>query len=211
MAWIWLPSLTVAAAAAFLPAPAEAQAGRVIFCCEDAQEQSICADTLPPACYGRAYREISPRGLVVRHVAAPLTVEEQARLEAENRRRARQEALERQQRNMDNALLETYRGLNDIDMREALALEDVERSIADIHERRRGLMAERRALEEEIAALPADQDVEPLNRSLRAVDSELRSYQRLLEAKQAERESIQARYAADRRRYAELIAERAQR
>lgn len=211
MAWIWLPSLTIAVAATLLPASVGAQSGRTIYCCEDAQEQSICADTLPPACYGRAYREISPRGLVVRHIAAPLTAEEQARLEAENRRRAREEALERQQRNMDNALLETYRGLNDIDVREMRALEGVERSIADIHERRRGLVAERQALEEEIATLPADQDVEPLNRSLRAVDSELRSYQRLLEAKQAEKESIQARYAADRRRYAELIAERARR
>lgn len=147
--------------------------------------------------------------MVLRFVAAPLTPDQQAKLEAERRKRERENAMIRQQRRFDAALLETYRGLGDIDAREARALEDVERSIAGIHERRAALGVEREDIIRDIAVLPNQDtpEADALKRSLRAVESEINSYQRLLEAKRAERESIQARFATDRRRYAELIAD----
>lgn len=205
MVRMWLPSALLALVVS-LPAPASAQAARNIYCCEDVQGQSICGDALPVACYGRAFREISPRGTVVRSVSAPLTPEEAARMEAENRRKAREEALVRQQRRMDAALLETYRSLDDIDAREARALADVELSIADIRTRQAELAKERTALDAEIAWYGADPVPEALRMSSRALELELRSYQRVLDAKRAEKEAIQERYATDRRRYAELIA-----
>ena len=55
---------------------AQAQAGgRTTYCC-DVGGQPVCGDILPAACYGRAYREMSPSGLVRRTVAAPLTPQE---------------------------------------------------------------------------------------------------------------------------------------
>ena len=60
-----------------LPGAVQAQAqagGRTTYCC-DVGGQPVCGDILPAACYGRAYREISPSGLVRRTVAAPLTPE----------------------------------------------------------------------------------------------------------------------------------------
>lgn len=202
----WLPSLA-AIAVLMLPSLAAAQSGRTIFCCEDEQAQAMCGDVLPSACYGRAYREISPRGSVIRHVAAPLTPAEAAKLEAENRKRAREEAVLRQQRRFDLALLDTYQSLDDIDAREARALADAERSIAGVRERRAELLAERRALVEVIAGYKEGEEVpEAVLRSLTAVNTEMSSYERVVTAKEVEKEAIVARYAADRRRYAELIA-----
>ena len=43
--------------------------GGNIYCCEDANGRSVCGDVLPVQCYGRAYREISPQGIVRRVVA----------------------------------------------------------------------------------------------------------------------------------------------
>ena len=50
-----------------------------IYCC-DVGGQPVCGDILPAACYGRAYREMSPSGIVRRTVPAPLTADELSRL-----------------------------------------------------------------------------------------------------------------------------------
>lgn len=207
MAWVSLPSMLIVALLLW-PALTSAQGNsRNIYCCENAEGRSICGDVLPLACYGRAYREISPRGSVVRSVAAPLTAAEAARLEAENRIRERKEAEQRQQRRFDSALLETYRSLEDIDTREARAVEDVDTTIVDIRKRQTELEAERAMLERRIAEAGAE--VPPsLRHARRAVDAEHASYVRILEAKRSEKRAVLERYATDRRRYAELMAAR---
>src|SRR5690606_7167224 len=116
MASTWLPRV-LCLLVWLLPSLAAANKGN-IYCCQGASGQSICADVLPHACYGREYREISPRGTVLRVVAAPLTREERARLEAARQLEAEQEAKRELQRRTDTALLETYGGLDDIDARE---------------------------------------------------------------------------------------------
>ena len=54
---------------------AQTTTAKIVYCC-DVGGQPVCGDILPAACYGRAYREVSPSGLVRRTVAAPLTPEE---------------------------------------------------------------------------------------------------------------------------------------
>ena len=82
-----------------------------IYCC-DVGGQPVCGDILPAACYGRAYREMSPSGIVRRSVPAPLTADEIAqRAAAEHKRRA-EEAERMRQLRLDQALLETYRDMS---------------------------------------------------------------------------------------------------
>jgi len=180
-------------ALAALPPAAPAQASRTIYCCEAPNGTTTCADTLPPVCYGRAYREIS-QGIVRRHVAAPLTPQEIAKRDAEAQRRKDEEARLLKQRRVDQALLQTYTSLADIDNREERAVAEVEQGIEPLRVREAELLAERERRAEGGAG------------ALQAVDAELASLRTVVEVKKREIEAIRARFAADRRRYAELIA-----
>lgn len=201
MAWPRRAELVLVALVT-LPFATPAPAAGTIYCCEDASRRPICADTLPPACYGRAYREISPQGHVRRHVAAPLTPEETAKRDAEAQRRKDDEARLLKQRRVDQALLQTYTSLADIDNREARAVAEVERDIEPIRVREAELLAERRRAAE---AGGAADPVRP-SAALQALDAELASLRTVVDVKKREIEALRARFAADRRRYAELIA-----
>ncbi|HRG71572.1 MAG TPA: hypothetical protein PLH95_08025, partial [Thauera aminoaromatica] len=63
---------TVALVASSGTLAAQQSGGASIYCC-DVGGQPVCGDILPAACYGRAYREMSPSGIVRRTVPAPLT------------------------------------------------------------------------------------------------------------------------------------------
>ncbi len=190
-----------------LPAGAQAQGGGTIYCCDDGNGRPACGDVLPAACYGRAYREISPQGTVRRHVAAPLTREEVARRDAEaQRRRVEAERLLKQRR-VDEALLETYKSLEDIDVRQERALAEVERSIEAPLAREAELREERARIDTEIAAYAGRALPRELATRVRLVDGELASHRTVIEAKRREMDAIRERFAKDRRRYAELLTE----
>lgn len=205
----WLPKAFIALALA-LPTWASANKGN-IFCCQGKSGQSICGDLLPQACYGREYREISPRGTVLRVVAAPLTPEEKVQQDAERRRVAREASEREHQRRQDTALLQTYRSPQEIDEREMQSLEDVDSVIGDIRKRLAELDDEESKLEELIASLSPDQITQRHRMARSDIDNERATYRRLLQSKVSEREAVQARYAADRKRFAELMAERSAR
>lgn len=191
-------------ALATLPFAGPAPASGTIYCCEDANRRPICADTLPPACYGRAYREISPQGHVRRHVAAPLTPEEVAKRDAEAQRRKDEETRLLKQRRVDQALLQTYTSLADLDNRETRAVGEVERDIEPLRVREAELLAERRRLVEGSGEGPSA--TRTGTGALQAVDAELASLRTVVDVKKREIEAIRTRFAADRRRYAELLA-----
>lgn len=209
MASTWL-SRVLCLLVGLLPALAAANKGN-IYCCQGTNGQSICADVLPPACYEREYREISPRGTVLRVVAAPLTREERARIEAEKQREAELEEEREIQRRIDTALLETYRGLDDIDAREGKSLADIDAMIIDIRKHLAELDEEEVKLDQLIASLPADQVTQRHRLARSDIDNERGVYQRLLQGKLKERAAVQERYALDRRRYAELLADKRKR
>lgn len=197
LAVVWL----AAPVAALAQAPA-----KIIYCCDDTRGRPVCGDILPAACYGQAYREISPQGTVRRHIAAPLTAEELAQRDAEEQRRREDEARAFVQRRFDEALLETYTGLTDIDVREERALAEVERSVADIRVRETELAEQRMRHEKEAEFYEGRELPRDIVTGLRMIDAELAAYRSVIETKEVEKEAIRARYAADRRRYAELIA-----
>lgn len=206
MVFLRLVSL-FAAMALLVPLEASAQAReRNIYCCDDPQGRPVCGDILPSVCYGQAYRVISPQGTVRRHVAAPLTPEEIARRDAEEKVRKEEEARVLAQRRLDEALLETYKSLEDIDVREERALADVERSVEDIREREMELVEQRGRYRQEAEFYEGRDLPRELTTALRLIETELMAYRSVIDAKELEKSAIRARYAADRRRYAELVA-----
>ncbi|KON81470.1 hypothetical protein PA01_07500 [Azoarcus sp. PA01] len=189
-----------------LPTAVAAQSERTIYCCEDANGRPVCGDVLPTVCYGRAYREISPQGTVRRHVAAPLTSREIAHRDAERQRRKDEEARLLKQRRLDQALLETYTSLEDIDNRQDREIADIRREIEAARARETELLAERRRLAEEAAPYRGTELPRTIAVAQQSVNGELAAQKSIIDAKIRETEAVQARFAADRRRYAELIA-----
>lgn len=187
-----------------LPFGAQAQGGRTIFCCEDDAGRPACGDTLPPVCFGKAYREISPQGTVRRYVAAPLTAEEIARRQAEERQRKAEEARALQQRRLDEALLETYASLGDLDAQRDRSLADAGKSMQEQRRRLEELEARRQKLAEE-QEFYRDRELPPeLANELRVIEAEMAAQRVVLDAKTRELETIRSRFDEDRRRYLEL-------
>ena len=197
--------LAVAWLALLLPAAA-GHAQPNILCCDDARGRPICGDTLPAACFGQAYREISAQGIVLRLVAAPPTPEDIARRHAEAQRSREEQERLQSQRRLDRALLETYPSLADIDAREARSLAEIDQALALIALRERELDAQRLQLLREIEFYAGHQPPRELSSNLRSVDTERAAYENVRNAKHTEREGVRARFAADRQRYVELIA-----
>jgi hypothetical protein len=87
------------------------------YCCPDAASgRSICGDTLPEQCRGRAYRVIGNSGNVIKEVGPPLSAEQKAEQAAEARRKKQIDDAAREQRYKDQALLDTYAMPQDIDL-----------------------------------------------------------------------------------------------
>ncbi|MBN8441974.1 MAG: hypothetical protein J0M28_09800 [Thauera sp.] len=189
-----------------VPPMAVAQNGARTFYCCDVNGQPMCGDVLPQACYGRAYREISPQGTVRREIAAPLTAEEIARRDEEMRRRRLLEAESLKQQRLDRALLETYRDLPDLDYRRDRALGELDRSIATLRARESDLVLRQRALIQESAAIESRTVREGIAEDIRNLDGEIVAQRSVIDAKVRERDAVRSRFEEDRRRYIELTA-----
>ncbi len=174
-----------------------------VFCCTDNGHQ-VCGDVLPMQCYGKGYKEMSPQGTVRRLVEPPLTPEQLARREAEERARRAELARQRAELRRNQSLLETYSSVADIDARRDRALEGVDQDLKRAEARQGQLLKKREGLEREAEfyqkrAMPA-----PLTAALRESDSELAAQGSVIEAKRREIEAIRTRYEQDRQRYIAL-------
>jgi len=199
-----MPAKHLLLSCALLLAPLAEAAGE-FYCCQDpSRGQNVCGDTLPEPCRGRAYRIFDRGGNVIKEVGPPLTPEQKAEQAAENRRRKLREDAAREQRRMDQALLDTYATSQDIDIAQQKAENDVDQAIRnaqdgldDVRAKRQKLMAEAEFYQK--TTLPSE-----LQNELRVADHEIKVQQELIDIKQHERAIIRAKYEADRKRYLEL-------
>lgn len=182
---------------------ARAQSPRTIYCC-DVGGRPVCGDILPAACYGRAYREMSPSGVVRRTVAAPLTPEEIAQRRALERQRRAEEAERLQQLRMDQALVETYRNLADLDNRRDRELRELDQSIRALRERESELIARQRALIEEATHTEQSELAASLESDIRVLDSEIAAQSSVIAAKLRERSAVVERFEEHRSRFIAL-------
>lgn len=187
-----------------VPLAASAQsAGRTIYCC-DVGGQPVCGDMLPTACYGRAYREMSPAGTIRRQVPAPLTAEEIARRDEAIRQRKAAEAIALKQRRLDQALLDAYPSADEIEARRDRAVSELDRTIADLRLHEVQLLARKQVLTQDAAAYSGKTLPVELAENIRTMDAELAAQRSIIDAKQRERDAIKVRFDEDLRRYLEL-------
>ena len=182
-----------------------ASAAGEFYCCQEpASGRRICGDVVPEACRGRGYRVLDRGGNLLKEVGPPLSPEQRA-IEAEMERQRKQaEAQLREQRRRDQALLDTYATLEDIDIAQRKAEADVAilmRSTQDIIEKAR---KRRQKLDNEAEFYKKRPMPPELVRDLRTNEQEIATQQDILAGKQRELDAVKSRYEAERKRYLEL-------
>ena len=174
------------------------------FCCADAFGKQVCGDTLPHACYGRAYRELGPTGQTLREVDAPLTAEQRAQRAAEEERRKEEEARQKEQQRQDQALLNTYANAGDIEAMRQRALDDVGKSIKAAETRIAEIRTRRKKFEDEAEFYKKKTLPPEIKKGLLDTEYEIRAQQSIIDAKRNEMVSIQTKYDEDRARFLDL-------
>lgn len=188
-------------------AHAQTSSKGVVYCCMDNGHQ-VCGDVLPPQCFGKSYREMSPQGTVRRTVEAPLTPEQLARREAEERARRTEIARQRAEMRRNQSLLETYSSVADIESRRDRAVEGVEQELRQAEARYAESMKKRSGLMREAEFYQKRAMPPALAAALRDSDSELAAQKSIIEAKRRDIEAIRARFEQDRQRYMALTEPR---
>ena len=181
-----------------------AEAAGKLFCCNDANGKQVCGDLMPQECYGRAYRELGDTGRTVRNVDAPLTAEQRAERAEEDEKRKIEEAAMKEQQRKDQALLNTYGSVGDIDAMRERALGDVRKSISDSESRIAEIRVRRVRFQDEAEFYKKKQLPPEIQKGLNDADSEIRAQQSVIESKKKEMEIIRAKYDEDKRRYLDL-------
>lgn len=197
-----LPALLVGLAV--LAAAPLAQASGKLYCCTDGNGKQVCGDLMPQECYGRAYRELGESGRTVRSIDAPLTAEQRAERAAEDERRKVEEAELKEQQRKDQALLNTYGSVGDIDAMRERALGDVEKSVAAVETRIAEIKGQRIKFQNEAEFYKKKQLPPEVQKGLSDADAEIKAQQSIIEAKKKEMIVIREKYDEDKRRYLDL-------
>jgi hypothetical protein len=179
-----------------------------LYCCTDATGKQLCADLLPSACYGRAYREVGISGRTVRMVDAPLNSEQRIQRAAEEVRKKEQEALANEQHRKDQALLNTYGSEQDIEMMRVRAQDDVHKLIRGAQLKIDETQARRKHFEDEAEFYKKKQLPPEVQKGLRNADLEIKAQEDFITTKKQELEALQAKYDEEIRRYRELTHQR---
>ena len=174
------------------------------FCCDDANGHQACGDILPPECYGRAYREIGESGTVLQRVEAPLSAEQKAVRQAEAKKKKAEERAATEQRRKNQALLNTYGSVQDIDFMRGRALADLDRARKRAIERLDEALQRKRQLDNEAEFYKKKRMPYELQTQIKSNDIELQAQQAAIDAKQQEMAAARARFDEEKKRYIEL-------
>ena len=180
-----------------------------MFCCQDpGTNRRVCADGLPEQCRGRPYKLIDGAGNVIKEVGPPLTAEQKAQAEIDAKRKKEEEAVLREQRRKDQALLNTYSDLADIDRTRARAENEIMDAVKAAEGKIAAARKQRRKYENEAEFYKKKTLPPEVDKGLRDAESEIRSQNELLESKKRDLEAIRTKYDDDKKRYQELTGPR---
>lgn len=178
-----------------------------VICCKDGGRQ-ICGDSMPSQCVGKAYRILDRSGNVIRESAPPLTAEQKEQKAAEARHRQEEEIRLRDQRRKDQALVDTYSSLDQLEKTSKRNVDSINLSIKQAEEKLAA--ARKRQQEWENKAKPYQGKGVPqeIQNGLRNAEAEVHSENYTLESKRRDLYATRERFETDRKRYLELTGQR---
>jgi hypothetical protein len=174
-----------------------------LFCCG-----RVCGDSLPEACRGQTYKVFDGKGNLLRVVGPPLTPEQKAAKAAEEERQKVLEAQRLEQRRKDQALLQTYTSMEDIDRAQARAEVEVATALKGAEAKIAEAKKKRQKLDSEMEFYKKSTPPAELQKALRENEHEIKTQQELLDVKKKDFESITAKYDQDRQRFIQLTGSR---
>lgn len=168
--------------------------------------------TIPQQCKGELVEALSAQGTVLFRIDPPLTPEQKAAREAEEKRQAEAEAAKREaerqaelQARRDRALLQTYAGEQDIEVARERALANNRAAAAQVEARIRQLRQRQDQLAKEAAKYKdASELPHKLEQDVKATAYDLSLQEQLLESRRREAAEINARYDEEKRKYRQL-------
>jgi hypothetical protein len=168
--------------------------------------------TVPPQCTGERVEALSAQGTLLFRIEPPLTPEQRAAKEAEEKqaavaqaaKREAQRALEMQGRR-DRALLQTYTDEEDIERVRQRALTSNRQAAEQVEARIAQLKQRQEQFAKQAAAHKDPNDVpEKFQQDVKAVAYDLSLQEQLLDSRRREAAEINARYDEEKRKYREL-------
>jgi hypothetical protein len=163
-------------------------------------------DKLPTESAGRASEELNKQGTVMRKREAAMSAEQRAELEQERKRKAEEDAVAKEQRRKDLALLNTYSTERDIEEARARALKANEEAIKEAERR----LAEARKRGDKLRGEAEFYAKKPMPKQLQQEisvnDLEIKAQTEVAEAKRKDVVAINAKYDDDKRRFDDLRA-----
>jgi hypothetical protein len=139
-------------------------------------------------------------------IEPPLTPEQRAAREAEERRKLDEEEKRRTQSRRDLALLETYASEQDIEQARVRALTTREAVIERAHKRLDELKVERKKLDDEKEFYSKREMPEKLKRSFAGNAEAIQQQQKVIADAEAEKARVSARFEEERMRFRYLVA-----
>ncbi len=163
-------------------------------------------DAIPPAYVNQGATELSKKGLVIKKTAPALTPEQRQSRQEEIDLRNEQVHKAREQRRRDNALLNTYTSLSEIDLARDRNLQQLELLHVGAQTRSKLVMARLKEFRVQAAKFKADNKPVPgyLKADMERTQLELERLETSMGKSQQDIEAIKAKFAADRLRYQEL-------
>ncbi|TSA12381.1 MAG: DUF4124 domain-containing protein [Betaproteobacteria bacterium] len=175
-----------------------------LYKCKDSKGKTYYTDRPPAECAGKEMDVLSTQGTVVKKREAALTPEQQAARDAEEKRKKEEEALAKEEKRKNQALLNTYANVKDIEDGRQRALKQSEDAAKEIE--KRIALAQKHAM-----ALAAEKEFyvkKPMPKKLqddvRNNEIDLKTQQDALQAKKKELGEINAKYDEDKQRYLEI-------
>ncbi len=168
--------------------------------------------TIPPQCTGELVEALSAQGTLLFRIEPPLTPEQRAAKEAEERLAAEAEAARAEaqkqaevQARRDRALLQTYTDEGDIERVRARALASNREAAAQVEARIAQLTQRQAQLAKQAEKYKdASQVPHKLEQDLKAAAYDLSLQEQLLESRKREAAEINARYDEEKRKYRQL-------
>jgi hypothetical protein len=194
--------LSCAALALLFSAHSAAQ--QRMYKCTDDKGRVYYTQVPPKECLGRETQELSRQGSVTKSTGGALTPEQQAAREEERKKQEEREIAAREEKRKNQALLNTYSSVKDIDEARGRALKDNELAVQETGQRIAGAEKRKQELDAEKEFYLKKPVPPKLAQDLKNNEVEIKNQRELLEAKKKQVASINTKYDEDKRRYAEL-------
>jgi len=165
--------------------------------------------TIPPQCTGELVEALSAQGTLLFRIEPPLTPEQRAAKQAEERKEAEAEAAKHEaeraaevQARRDRALLQTYAGEDDIERVRQRALASNREAAAQVETRIAQLRHRQEQLAKEAEKYKDSANVpDKFKQDVKAVAYDLSLQEQLLDRRKREAAEINARYDEEKRKY----------